>query len=252
MAVMYSSPIILTRPNDQSIYQNATGFLFRPGERTFLVTNAHVLDNGYFPMKKAYPDSVFVYGNRVLEPKIISKDSDDNVDLAVIDVDGIEFDKEAPGYWGSSAAKLSTYVPHSWPLEAPKTGEATVTVGWPAKYRVHESAKVEFSAFPMLGQFVDAVTNSWFTIPFDREQWIASNFDPSNKVVSETALGGMSGSPVFALHRKSIHPLQLVGVVRTYGEGLDILYCTRADLIKPDGSIGVSLNGTAPAGLGGA
>jgi hypothetical protein len=66
---------------------------------------------------------------------------------------------------------------------------------------------------------------------------VSTDFDPANRVVLETALEGMSGSPVFALHRDGVVPIQLIGIVRAYGEGLDVLYCTRADLISTGGSI---------------
>jgi hypothetical protein len=238
LAVMYSSPIILTRPHDRTVYHNGTGFLFKPGGRTFLITNAHVLDKGYFPLRESYPDLVMIFANRAVDAKIIAKNSDDGIDLAVIDVDGIEFDKEAPGYWGSSAAKLTTYAPASWPFAPPRSGEPTAVVGWPGKFRRHEESSTEFAAFPLLGSFIDAVEDTLFTIRFDRDGIIASDFDPNNKEpVTETSFGGMSGSPVFALHRPGINPLQLVGVLRAYGPLLDGLYCTRADLIRADGTL---------------
>lgn len=240
MAVMYSSPIILTRPNDSSVYHNGTGFLFKPGERTFLITNAHVLDKGYFPLRESYPDLVMIFANRAIEVRIIAKNSDDGIDLAVIDVDGIKFDKEAPGYWGSSAAKLTTYAPMSWPLAPAKRGESTAVVGWPGKLRIHENSSTEFAAFPIMGAYIDAVEDTLFTIQFKRDEMIASDFDPDNKgPVSETCFGGMSGTPVFALHRPGINPLQLIGILRDYGSLLDGLYCTRADLIRADGTLTV-------------
>jgi hypothetical protein len=226
MAAMYSSPVILTTPNDRSVYHNASGFLFKPAERTFLVTNAHVIDDGYDPLREAHPDMVMVFANRVVEPTLVSKNSDKDVDLAVIDVGDIEFDKEAPGYWGSTAAKLTTYVPPSWPLGSPKEGESSVIVGWPAKFRTHETGGTEFAAFPMLGQAITSVGDKWFALPIDRDQLISSDFDPNNEAATtEKSFGGMSGTPVFALHRLGISPLQLVGVVRDYGCGLDVLYC---------------------------
>jgi hypothetical protein len=47
------------------------------------------------------------------------------------------------------------------------------------------------------------------------------------------------GSPVFVFHRGPILTLQLIGVLRTYGAGFDILYCTRADIVGGDGKITV-------------
>lgn len=239
MAVQYSSSITFTRPNDYAVYQSASGFLFKPGNRTFLVTNAHVLDDGYIPMKAEYADTIFIFGKRVIEPNVIAKNSSFDVDLAILDVEGIEFEKDAQGYWDSAAAKLTTYAPPSWPLTGPKTGESSVIVGWPTKFRTHEGGgNVEFAAFPMLGNRIDVVTEKWFAVPFERGQMISGDFDPANAVVFENALGGMSGSPVFALHRSGIHPLELVGVVARYGGGeLDTMFCTRADLIQHDGTI---------------
>lgn len=237
MAAIYSSPVILTRSSDHSVYQNASGFLLKLGDRTFLVTNAHVLDDGYLPMKFKYEDAVFIFADRAFVPRVIDKNSDENIDLAVIDVTGIEFEKSALGYWGSAAALLSTYAPPIWPLPGPQPGESTVIVGWPGHYRERQSdGSMEFAAFPMLGNAVDAVTELWFSVALDRDQMISSSFDPGNPVVAEKDFGGMSGCPVFAL-RNGVNPLQLIGVVRTYGTGFDLLYCTRVDLIRTDGSI---------------
>lgn len=239
LAGLYTSPIILRRRSEpSSVYQNASGFLLKPGAQTFLITNAHVM-NAYRELREQYEDIAFIFGGRDFEPLIVDEDPDDVVDLVVIDVSEMDFVQRAPGYWDTPVASLMTYSPSSWPLDGPARGEATLTVGCPRKFRKHEeNGSVEFAAFPMLGQFVDTVTDRWFAIPFNREEWISSDFDPENMVIYETMLGGMSGSPVFALHRAGVHPLQLIGVVRTYGEGLDVLYCTRVDLISDTGRIG--------------
>jgi hypothetical protein len=180
-----------------------------------------------------------VFGNREITPRLVAKNSDEDVDLAVMDVDGIEFEKESPGYWeGSGASRLTVYAPQAWPLAGPRDGEGTVAVGWPGKFRVHQRDSTEYAAFPLLGQMISNVSARWFTLQIERDQIISSDFDPDNKgPVQETEFGGMSGTPVFALHRGGINPLELVGVVRDYGDLLDGLYCTRADLIQADGTI---------------
>ena len=63
---------------------------------------------------------------------------------------------------------------------------------------------VESAAFPILGPFIRSVNDTWFAVPFEREEWISSDFDPNNKAVFKTALGGMSGSPVFVMHRPGL------------------------------------------------
>jgi hypothetical protein len=235
MAAMYSSPVILASV-DRSIIRNGSGFLFKPGARTFLVTNSHVMD-GYREIRSSQGAAVFTFGGLSFEPNIIDEATDENIDLVTIDVEGMEFVQRAPGYWDSTASELQTYAPSSWPLPAAKKGEATVVVGWPGKFRSLESDRhLEFAAFPMIGQFVDEVNDKWFATPFDRDQMISNDFDPSNPVVHETAMGGISGSPVFALHR-GLEALQLVGIVRAYGENWDILFCARADLVGLDGQI---------------
>jgi hypothetical protein len=66
---------------------------------------------------------------------------------------------------------------------------------------------------------------------------IDTDFEPDKPALLETAFGGMSGAPVHSLHRGGVAPLQLIGIIRTYGAGLDVLYCTRADIISADGTI---------------
>ena len=74
------------------------------------------------------------------------------------------------------------FAPTKWPVDEPKRGKVIATVGWPGKFRAEEKGEIEFAAFPMIGQPIDAVESTWFTIPFDREAWIASDFDPTNPV----------------------------------------------------------------------
>jgi len=149
----------------------------------------------------------------------------------------MEFAEREPGYCGSNVGSLNTFAPSSWPAARPDHGDKIVSVGWPAKFRAHEEDGVEFAAFPFLGHAVDFVASGWFSVPFDRTEWTTADFEPDNPALLETAFGGMSGAPVFSLHRGGVAPLQLIGVVRTYGAGLDVLYCTRADILNADGTI---------------
>lgn len=237
LAGIYSSPILLSVVSDDSVVYNASGFTVAIGGKTFLVTNSHVMQS-YRELLSAQTDAEFTFGGVTFAPNIVSEIADDDIDLAVIDVSGMTFEQRAPGYWNNSVSTFQKYTPPTWPLGPPQKGESTLTVGWPGKYRTQLGKRhLEFAAFPLLGQFVDDVKDTWFSIPFNRDQWVSSDWDPKNPVIFETTLGGISGSPVFALHRPGIHPLQLIGVVRSYGEGLDILYCSRADLIFADGSI---------------
>jgi hypothetical protein len=237
LAAMYSSPIIMSADGDPPILHNATGFLLELGGRTLLITNSHVAQ-WYRDLCAEHGDVEFQFGGAAFAPAIISECPDEDVDLAVIDVSEVAIRRREEGYWKSSADYLQPYYPASWPIAPATKGDATVTVGWPAKYRTEIAERhLEFAAFPMLGPFVDEVKKKWFSIPFNRQDWVGSDWDPNNPVVFETALGGMSGAPVFALHRRAIQPVQLIGIVRTYGVGFDVLYCTRADLIVEDGSI---------------
>lgn len=241
LAGIYSAPIIIWSPTDDSIFNSATGFLLKLGTRTFLITNAHV-SRFYRQLKELHPDTQFVFADLSFEPDITSEDDDANVDLAVIDASSLDFPDYEHGYWDSEDGLLPTgmikpYEPGTWPLKPPTRGESAITVGWPAKFRTRlNSRSTEFAAFPMLGQAIDEVKAGWFTLVIDRSALIASDFDPNNPAAQETQFQGISGSPVFALHR-GLRQIELIGVVHTYGEGLDILYCARADLITPEGQI---------------
>jgi hypothetical protein len=241
LAGIYSAPVIIWSPTDDSIFNSATAFLLKLGSRTFLITNAHV-SRFYRQLKQHHPDAHFVFADLSFEPNIISEDNDPNIDLAVIDATGLTFPEYEPGYWDSDDGLLPSglikpYEPDIWPLKPPTKGESAITVGWPAKFRNRlNSRSTEFAAFPMLGQAVDEVKPGWFTLLIDRNELVASDFDPNNPAVQETQFEGISGSPVFALHR-GIRQIEIIGVVHTYGTGLDILYCARADSITPAGEI---------------
>jgi hypothetical protein len=241
LAAFYSSAIQMFTSSDPREFHSASGFLLRLHGRVFLITNAHVIAC-YDEMKRRRTDTVFRFHSTDFEPRVISKRAEDDIDLCTIDVTDVEFDSENDSYWQSSAGELQVYTPSTWPLAAVRDGEALVTIGWPADHRVWEGARhLEFGAFPIAGPFVRGVERSYFIVPFDRAESISTSFDPANEAANdallETALGGMSGAPVFAMHRGGVLPLELVGIVRTYGCGLDILYCTKADLIRTDGSI---------------
>jgi hypothetical protein len=236
MAAMYSSAVIL-KMSAHPYVANGSGFLIRLAGKQFLITNAHVL-SAYYDIRARDSSAVFEFGGQVIDPNVVSIDERESVDVVVLNVTGIIFEQNRPSYWKSGAASLVPYSPESWPIDPAKPGEAVVTVGWPGDLRTREtSGGLEFAAFPMIGQFVDFVGDGWFSIPFERKDIISTDFDPFNPVALKSKLGGMSGSPVFALHRSGVVPIQLIGVIRTYGEGLDVLYCSRADLIGQDGVI---------------
>ena len=54
---------------------------------------------------------------------------------------------------------------------------------------------------------IDHVDQGWFSVPFERSQWTSTDFDEKNPAWLETAFVGMSGAPVFTLHRGGVPPL---------------------------------------------
>jgi hypothetical protein len=236
LAGIYSSAVIIGDRSEPMSLRTASGFLLGFDERVFLITNSHVME-AYRDVKNRWPDARFQFFDTVLEPSIVDEDSTGRVDLAVLDVSGIDFEPKTESYWKSSASDLQVLRPRTWPNVPPQSGESTVSVGWPARMRSETSGGLEMAAFPMLGQFVGDLQQTSFTIGFDRKEWIGTDYSPYNPVLQETELGGMSGAPVFALHRGGLFPLELVGVVKEYGVQFDTLYCARADLISRDGTI---------------
>jgi len=236
LAGLYSSAVIIGDRTEPRSLRTASGFLLGFDERVFLVTNAHVMQ-GYREVKDRWPNARFQFFDTILEPNVVDEDSAERVDIAVLDVTGIDFESKTDSYWKSSASALEVLRPHTWPSAPPKAGESTISVGWPAKMRSANDGAIEMAAFPLLGQFVGDLQQTSFTISFDREEWIGTDYSLNNPVLQETELGGISGAPVFALHRGGLFPLQLIGVVKEYGSLSDTLFCARADLITRDGTI---------------
>jgi hypothetical protein len=235
LAGLYSSAVIIGDRTDPESLTTASGFLIGFDERVFLVTNSHVMQ-AYRETLGKWPNARFQFFDTVFEPNIVDEDRSERVDLAVLDVSGIDFTPKTESYWKSSASELQILCPQKWPTAPPKPGESTVSVGWPGKMRSENNGDLEMAAFPMLGQFVGDLQQTSFTITFDREFWIDTDFSPDNPILQETELGGISGSPVFAMHR-GVAQIELVGIVKGYGELYDTLYCARADLIGRDGKI---------------
>ena len=233
-ACRYTNPVII-KHRGGDILNTATGFLVDFDDARYLVTNAHVLDR-FDELGGSGVSPMLVFGGIELDPGAITKAPAERVDLAVLNVSGLAFDQAVPGPQSAVPAKLQAYRPTSWPPSAPILGEGILTVGY---LGIHRSTKADgtpqFAAFPMLGLLIGGVADTAFAIPLDRDRWIASDYDPTNRVIDETNFGGLSGSPVFALPRTGAD-LELIGIVR--GDStLDVLYCTRADLLKRDGTI---------------
>lgn len=156
---------------------------------------------------------------------------DEEVDLATIRLS----DEQATDLENEEGMKARFYTPHEWPPHPAKEGEWVAFGGFPGQWRKKRPQTQEI-LLHYYGVGATAVTSAGgerqFGCKFEREHWIWMSHNPA--LPDLTALGGLSGGPVFAerdLRR------ELVGIITDFREDCDIMLIAHTKWIKGDGSI---------------
>jgi hypothetical protein len=208
-------------------FHNATATLVDLGAGPLAITCAHVIADYYEKWKAG--TALIRIGNVSVSPSQLAG-LDTDVDLATVRLS----DEQAADLLREDGLTVQFYQPTRWPPEPATVGESVALGGFPGQWRQRRPQTREL----LLGYYgigatsVTAASDRHFACQFEREHWIwmSRNADFPDL----TMLGGLSGGPVFAerhLHRA------LVGIVKEFPEGWDIMFISHAHWLQTDGSI---------------
>jgi hypothetical protein len=213
-----------------NLLSHGTAFLANFGEKTFLVTAAHVLEG--FRQAKSDNPQVKSYVGEVeydLEARLISCLGSSTLDIATFDINLSEICK---------LGKAITFGAKNWPPEEVEVGQGIIFAGFPGQERIDKGgSEYEFGLYVALTP-VDSVSERHFGCKFNRNSWIDSFGKGFPKEGYD--LGGVSGGPAFVLNKSDagLFSWDLVGVVYTAMRfDAEILLVHHAKFISADGLI---------------
>lgn len=232
-ALRFAAPVLfgpLPRKQECQTLNNGTATLLSFGEKRYAVTCSHVID-GYRQKLKDDPSIIFQIGNHKLNPVSRIIDENQELDLATIDLSGIDVDRlETLPNVGSSFHEPSR---SRWPPAEVKQGNFVAFGGFPGKWRKQPSSiDVEFGIFSSGACHVASVFEDHIVCQFERQHWISSWQEGPPKDMRD--LGGLSGSPVFAIRQLN---LEFIGIAYVFSKDYDLLYIRPAKYLNTDGSI---------------
>jgi hypothetical protein len=230
--LQFAKPVLFGEyPSRQrpSKINNGTASLLRLDCGPVAVTCHHVIDY-YRERLKSGERCLFQIAGCRFDPlaQLISESMD--VDLAVLTLTEEQADKVLT--WGSLPSQF--YTPVSWPPPSPLEGDDVLFGGYPGKWRTTQDYdSMRFASYSS-GHRVTAVGTRSFISEVNQAHSVKTIYlDGLNDL---TEFGGMSGGPVFVLHKLN---LEFVGIVREYSPDRDAFHFTRAGLIGSDGHITV-------------
>ncbi|MCB2189953.1 MAG: hypothetical protein KQI62_00215 [Deltaproteobacteria bacterium] len=211
---------------------NGTAVLVKLDKRPIAITCSHIMEK-YREKLEQDSNTVFQIGQAVINPQERLVDENRNIDLATIDMSGIE----AHHVCMQTNLELNYYEPFSWPPAPVKPGDFVCVGGYPGAMRKQNTSdSLVFESFSAAGVQVPSVNDEYFMIQFEREFWV-KNFG-SDDYLTFNQLGGMSGCPVFIERSHGgIMNFDMVGIASEYQEEYDLMRARHANLINWDGSI---------------
>jgi hypothetical protein len=208
------------RPN------SGTATLIQLDRRPLAVTCSHVIDS--YRERNPEVEAGFWIGNLQIDPlkRLVAEDA--RLDLAVIDLTGLDIKLIADG----SEIGACFVDPTSWPPKRPAEGEFISFGGFPGVLRKHNGdEEVTFNSFSLGASEVTSVGDNYLVCQLNREYWVSSRgrlgFDLHE-------LGGMSGGPAFMWRGVAA---ELAGFIYEYSPALDLVYIRSAHVINVDGTL---------------
>lgn len=221
----YIVPFLWSEPDGDNLkVRNGTAF-FVSDKRTFVVTADHVF-SGYLAARRKFDNRVRAQlGNLPFKPedRLIARDARLDIATFLISLDEIQQTFEGK-------------FPMSFDPLAPQKGEGVVFTGFPRRERRRLSLrKIETGIFTAL-TVAENVTDLQISGHFERERQVDKMGRPTAPPGYD--IGGVSGAPLVTMvDSPGLHYWRLGGVVTEFNQNFEIFYATRADLIRPDGTI---------------
>jgi hypothetical protein len=208
-------------------FHTATATLVNLGRGPLAITCAHVIAD--YRERWEVGRALIRVGNIRVSPSQLGG-CDRDLDLAVIRLS----DEQAEELLSEDGIATQFYQPPRWPPAPAKEGEWVAIGGFPAQWRQKRSdtREIIFGYYGIGATRVTSASERHFGCQFEREHWIWMS--RKAEFTDLTAMGGLSGGPVFAerhLHRA------LVGIVSDFGQNGDIMLMAHAHWVNEDGSI---------------
>jgi hypothetical protein len=220
---IYFGQDALSEPDPKIL--NGTGGLVKIEEKHFVLTCQHVL-KGYREKLANKPNLLFQIGNLAIEPFKLLVDEDENLDMAIF-----ELDDEKVRTFKNRKPTLTFFDQSNWPPSEIKVDDAIHFSGFPGVWKNRVAFNgFEFRSLSSGGSKVLSVLDSHFFSSISIEHCEVSG-DFTNKI------GGMSGAPVFKWNEDQILTAELVGMISEYQEVLDRIRIVKVHPIQKDGSI---------------
>jgi hypothetical protein len=222
----YASGILIGPTQTRSLIEpnNATATLLQFGSKPLAVTCWHVIQN--FRERPASSEPGFWIGSLELDPLSRLIDEDRQLDLAVLDLSGLDLSTvHSGGEIGSTFVR-----PAAWPPTRPIVGDSVSFGGFPGRLREHPRLdEVLFRSFSVGACEVTAAGDNYLVCQMERQFWIAAP-----EWLEFKDWGGLSGGPAFMW--RGLMP-ELVGFVYQYSEAYDLLYIRCSDVLSTDGTL---------------
>jgi hypothetical protein len=211
---------------------NGTVSLVDLGSGKMAITCSHVLE-GYREQLKKNNETVFRIGNAILNPLERLIDESPELDLATINLRGINIKEISLG----KEIGASFFQPGTWPPNDVKVGDFIAFGGFPGEWREQTSSgDLIFDSFSSGATAISSINDEYFICQFEREYWVESLGVKNGKDLR--VLGGLSGGPVFLIRgNNGIVYHEFVGIIYQFSTDFDLLYISKAKFINKDGRI---------------
>lgn len=210
----------------------ASAILLDLGQGPFALTCHHVLDE--YRSGGSSKNSVFQIANTELDLDTTLIDQSPRLDLASIRLTSAQVrSMSPPGEIG-----CSIYTPSDWPHRPPSPGDFVAFGGFPGKTRtVKNHQDIDFTSWSVGASLVNAASDFQIVSSLERRYWVSARGGPDAMTLDD--LGGMSGCPAL-VHRRlpsGLWTWDLVGVLRSYSDGLDTVYFSPLTALNADGTL---------------
>jgi Trypsin-like peptidase domain len=232
----FAAPIfwIYADQSDQLLVNNGTAFFVDAGAGPFVVTANHVFQSA----RRATSQ------NRMRFCGLMP----DSLDGQIRDALEFNFEERLIGYssdhdiatfrmTSSELSQIRSNILSVWPPVIPQCSRGIVLAGYPGhERRLEANGILSFMVYPVLA-LATTVSDRQISCQFDREFCVQVSGFQTPPPNYET--GGMSGGPVLTvIDHEGLQHWALGGVISEGSATFDLIYASRADCLRADGTIG--------------